>query len=80
MASGGLEGAARAIQKAMSKGGDWYDGEADDNISALSEDDDMPSQGFDTNGDELNRDEEGISPLTNLDFLLGKLDKNNGEK
>lgn len=79
MASGGLEGAARAIQKAMSKGGDWYDGEAEDNISEMRGHEDMPTQGLDVE-DEPDRNEEGISPLTNLDFLLGKLDENNDEK
>lgn len=74
MASGGLESAAKAIQKAMSKGGDWYDREAD----ALRDNGDMAAQGLDTNK-EVGQNEEGGSPLTNLDFLLGRLDENNGE-
>ena len=79
MASGGLEGAARAIQKAMSKGGDWYDGEAEDRFSELRGDEDMAArQGLDKGGAADRNAEEG-SPLTNLDFLLGKLDENKDE-
>ena len=74
MTSGGLESAAKAIQKAMSKGGDWYDGEAD----ALRDNEDMAVQGLDTN-DGVDQNEEGESPLTNLDFLLGRLDENDDE-
>ena len=73
MASGGLEGAARAIQKAMSKGGDWYDAETEDNISEVRGDEDMSAQEADGHNAE-----EG-SPLTNLDFLLGRLDENSDE-
>ena len=74
MASGGLESAAKAIQKAMSKGGDWYDGEAD----ALRDNGDMAVRGLDTN-EEVGQNEEGGPPLTNLDFLLERLDENHGE-
>lgn len=77
MASGGLEGAARAIQKVMGKGGDWYDGEVDDNVSEFSGDE-VVIRGQDT-GRAVDRKEGGESPLTNLDFLLGKLDDNNNE-
>ena len=79
MASGGLEGAARAIQKAMSKGGDWYDGDAEDSaISGLRGDEDIAAQGLDEGGAADRNAEEG-SPLTNLDFLLGRLDENSDE-
>ena len=79
MASGGLEGAARAIQKAMSKGGDWYDGEAEDSaISELRGDEDMSAQGLDTD-DAAGRNADEGSPLANLDFLLGRLDENSDE-
>ena len=74
MASGGLESAAKAIQKAMSKGGDWYDGEAD----ALRDNEDMAAQGLDTDGAVYGNEEER-SQLANLDFLLGRLDENHGE-
>ena len=78
MATGGLEGAARAIQKAMSKGGDWYDGETEDNISELRGDEDMSGQGLDAD-DAAGRNADEGSPLANLDFLLGRIDENSDE-
>jgi len=39
--SGGLADAAMAIQKAATKGGDWYDGDEERNESLLQDDENI---------------------------------------
>ena len=88
---GGLAAAAMAIRKAMSPGGEWYDPDADggdedveggskrnkiSDLLGLGEgmgktlDGDIPDE----------KDEDSSSPLTNLDFLLGKLGERSNDE
>mmetsp|Transcript_29807 Transcript_29807/g.69952 ORF Transcript_29807/g.69952 Transcript_29807/m.69952 type:complete len:235 (-) Transcript_29807:83-787(-) len=81
---GGLAAAAMAIRKAMSPGGEWYDPDADDNGDEDADDEEectsnldlLLGEDADTNMDRAvpdENDEMDSSPLTNLDYLLGKL-------
>ena len=89
---GGLAGAAMAIRKAMSPGGEWYDPDADvgdEDIEGGSKRNKISDllgleegMGTTLDGDIPDEKDEmdSSSPLTNLDFLLDKLGERNNDE